>query len=173
MAGYGDKPFGIRDIKVTNLAGTSQEDLPAARTLSYSERITSGELTGDDALLAVVASLQAIEWELEGGGISLEAWALLTGRTATEAGTTPNRTLTMTMSAGDVFPYMKIYGKSIGEGDDDVHVKFFKAKVTSLEGTLGENEFFITSCSGIAVDDGTDGICDIVQNETAANLPST
>jgi hypothetical protein len=170
---YGDKPFGLRDVKLTNLAGTTQVDLPVARTLGYTERVKSGELSGDDALQSVVAFLEAIEWELENGGIPLEALSIITGRTATEAGTTPNRTLTMTASAGAKFPYFKIYGKSLGEGDDDVHVKFFKAKCTSLEGTFGDGEFFITSCSGIAVDDGTNGIVDIVQNETAAALPSS
>jgi hypothetical protein len=173
MAGYGDKPFGLRDIKVTNIGGTSQEDLPVGRTLGYSERVRSGELSGDDALQSVVAFVEAIEWELEAGGITLEALEIITGRTATEAGSQPNRTLTMNVAAGDVFPYFKIYGKSLGEGDDDIHVKFYKCKCTSLSGTLGEGAFFITSCSGIAVDDGSNGIVDIVQNETAAALPGT
>lgn len=173
MADYGDKPYGLRDVKITNLAGTTQVDLPAARRLNYSERLATGELTGDDVIKTVVSSLMAIDWELEAGGISLEAWALLTGRTATEAGSTPNRTLTMTASGGDVFPWIKIYGKSVGDGSDDIHVKFFKAKVTSIEGTFGEGEFFVTSCSGVAVDDGTNGISDVVQNETAASLPSS
>jgi len=170
---YGDKPFGLRDVKLTNIAGDTQVDLPASRTLSFSERIRSGEMTGDDSLVAVVAFAEAVEWSLESGGISLEAYALLTGRTALEAGTTPNQTMTLTGSAGDVFPYIKIYGKSLGEGDDDIHCKLFKAKVTSLEGSFGEGEFFVTSCSGIAVDDGSNGIYDFVQNETAADLPAT
>lgn len=170
---YGDKPFGLRDVKITNIAGDAQVDLPASRTLSFSERIRSGELTGDDSLVAVVAFAEAVEWSLEAGGISLEAYALLTGRTATEAGTTPNQTMTLAGEAGDTFPYIKIYGKSLGEGDDDIHCKIFKAKVTSLEGSFGEGEFFVTSCSGVAVDDGTDGIFEFVQNETAADLPAT
>ena len=173
MSGYGEMPFGLRDVKVTNLGGTTQVDLPAGQRLNYKERLATGELSGDDVIKTVVSSLQAIDWELEAGGISLSAWALLTGRTPSETGTTPNRVLTMTASAGDVFPWVKIYGKSVGDGIDDVHVKFFKAKVTSLEGTFGENEFFITSCSGVAVDDGTNGILDVVQNETAAALPAT
>lgn len=173
MAGYGDKPFGLNDIKITNLAGSTQEDLPVSRTLSVTERIRSGELSGDDSLVAVVAILEALEWSLEAGGISLEAYELLTGRTAVVAGSTPNETVTLTSSAGDVFPYFKIYGKSVGDGNDDVHCLIFKAKCTSLEGSFAEGEFFITSCSGIAVDDGTNGIYDLVQNETAAALPGS
>lgn len=171
--GYGDKPFGLRDVKLTDIGGTTQVDLPAARTLKFSERVRSGELTGDDALKAVVAFAEALEWSLESGGISLEAYALITGRTATEAGTTPNQTNTLTGQAGDVFPYFKVYGKSIGDGADDVHVKLYKCKLTSIEGTFGEGEFFVKSASGVAVDDETNGIWDIVQNETATDLPST
>jgi hypothetical protein len=141
--------------------------------MSFSERVRSGELSGDDAVKAVAAYAEAVEWELENGGISLEAWALLTGRTATESGSTPNQTNTLTGSAGDSFPYIKIYGKSLGEGDDDIHCKIYKAKVTSLEGTFQEGEFFVTSCSGVAIDDGSNGIFDFVQNETAASLPES
>lgn len=173
MSDYGDKPFGLRDIKLTNIGGTTQVDLPAARSMSFSERVRSGELTGDDAVKAVVAFSEAVEWELEGGGISLEVYALITGRTATESGSTPNQTNTLVGSAGDSFPYFKIYGKSLGEGDDDIHCKIFKAKVTSIEGDFAEGEFFVTSCSGVAIDDDSNGIFEFVQNETAASLPES
>ena len=144
-----------------------------SRTLSFSERVRSGELSGDDSLVAVVAFAEAVEWELEAGGISLEAYALITGRTATTAGTTPNQTTTLGGEAGDAFPYFKIYGKSLGEGVDDVHCKLFMAKLTSIEGSFKEGEFYVTSCSGVAVDDGTNGIFEFVQNETATDLPTT
>jgi len=169
---YGDKPFGLRDVKLTNMAGTTQVDLPAARTLQFTERIRSGELTGDDALKAVVALAEAVEWKLEAGGISLEAYALMTGRTATETGSTPNLVTTLTGSAADTFPYFKIYGKSIGDGVDDVHVKLWKCKLTAIEGSFGEGAFFVKSASGVGMDDGSNGIWDIVQNETAADLPA-
>ncbi len=170
---YGDKPFGLRDVKLTNIGGTSQVDLPASMKLSFSERISSSELRGDDVTKAVVAFADAVEWELEAGGISLEAYALMTGRTVTTAGVSPNETKTMPGSAGDAFPYFKIYGKSLGEGNDDIHCKLFKCKVTELEGEFGDGEFFVTKCSGIAVDDGTNGIFEFVQNETATALPSS
>lgn len=173
MSGYGDKPFGLRDVKLTNMAGDTQVSLPAPQTLSFSERIRSGELSGGDSLKAVVAYAEAVEWSLEAGGISLEAYALLTGRTVTEEGTTPNKTNTLTGSAGDVFPYIKVYGKVICEGDDDIHCKLWKAKLTKLEGSFKEGAFWVTSGGGVAVDDGVNGIYDFVQNETATDLPAT
>ena len=170
---FGDKPFGLRDVKLTPIGSGSQVDLPSSRTLKFSERVTSGELKGDDKLAAVVAYSEAVEWSLEAGGISLEAYALMTGRTATTAGTSPNQTTTLTGNAQDSFPYFKIYGKSVGDGSDDIHVKLFKCKLTSIEGTFQGDEFFVTSAEGIAVDDGTNGLFEFVQNETATSLPSS
>jgi len=171
---YGDKPFGIRDVKITDITGSTQVDLPSARVLSFREVGKSGALSGDDKTVALVSRADTIEWDLEAGGISLEAYALLTGRTASQSGTTPNRTNTLTGEATEQFPYVKIYGKAVGDGADDVHVKIWKAKVMgAIEGGLQDGEFLVTKCSGVGIDDGTNGVWDLVQNETAANLPSS
>lgn len=171
---FGDKPFGLRDVKLTSIDGATQVDLPNSQTMRFSEVLTSGELRGDDATRSIVAYTDKVEWELSAGGISLEAYALMTGRSLATAGTTPNQTKTLTASAGDVFPYFKIYGKSVGDGADDIHVKIWKAKLMQpIEGTYQDGEFLVTSCSGVAIDDGSNGIFDIVQNETAANLPTS
>jgi hypothetical protein len=169
---FGDKPFGLRDVKVVGSSG-SAVDLPSARTLSFNERVRSGELSGDDKTVAVVAYADAVEWQLEAGGISLEAYAELTGRSVVTAGTTPNQTKTLTGDGGDVFPYVKVYGKSIGDGDDDVHVKIWKAKVMNIQGQFADGEFFVTQCNGVAISDGVNGLFEIVQNETATDLPAT
>lgn len=165
------KPFGLRDIKIVPLPSGSPIDLPNAQTMSFTERLTSGELRGDDATQSVVAIADALEWELEAGGISLEAYAAMTGRTITLAGTTPAQKNTLLANAGDVFPYFKIYGKSVSDGADDVHVLIYKAKLTdNIEGEFADGEFFVTSCSGIAVTNGTKTF-EIVHNETATALP--
>ena len=174
MSGYGDKPFGLHDVKVTNLAGDTQVDLPVGRVLKFKERVRSGELSGDDQIAAVVSFAEAVEWELEEGGISLEAYALMTGRTVSTSGGTPTETTTLTGDAAEAFPYFKIYGKSLGDGIDDIHVKIYKAKVVGgVEGSLQDGQFFVTKCSGVGIDDGSNGIWDIVQNETADDLPGT
>jgi len=170
---FGDKPFGLRDIKVVPLPSGSPVDLPAAQTLTWKPRFRSGELSGDDALQSVVAFVDAYEWSLGAGGISLEALAVLVGNTVSSSGTTPNQVKTLNIAAGDNMPYFKIYGKALGENtNDDIHVKIYKAKLTSMEGQFQDAQFYITSCSGLAVDGGA-GIIDIVQNETATNLPTS
>ncbi len=175
MADYGEKPFGIHDIKLTNMAGNNQVDLPYAQTMQISERLVSGELRGDGRTVSVVSEVDALECSLEAGGISLEAYALMTGRSATESGSTPNRTNTLTGSGSSRLPYFKVYGKSLGDGDDDVHVKLFKCKLTAgLEGSLADGEFLMSGLGSIiCIDDGDNGIWDIVQNETAGDLPTS
>ena len=168
------KPFGLRDIKVLPFPTGSAVDLPYGMTMTFKEVLTSGELRGDDATQAIVAITDKLEWELEAGGISLEAWAVLTGRTITAAGTTPSQTNTITANAGDVYPYFKLYGKSVGDGTDDVHILIQKAKCTgAIEGEFKDGEFWVTKASGVAVDDGSNGVYDIVQNETSTALPSS
>jgi len=167
------KPFGLRDIKLVSIPGGTQVDLPYGMTMTFKEVLTSGELRGDDATQAIVAITDKLEWELESGGISLEAWAVLTGRTITAAGTTPSQTNTITANAGDVYPYFKLYGKSVGDGTDDVHILIQKAKCTgAIEGEFKDGEFWVTKASGVAITNGTK-IYDIVQHETAANLPAS
>jgi hypothetical protein len=173
MPNYGDKPYGLREIKVTNLAGTVQVSLPAVQTLQFKPRVRGGELSGSDSIVAIAGSIEAYEWSLSHGGISLEALAVMTGQAVTTSGTTPNEKKTWNAAAGDVLPYFKIYGKSMGDqAQDDVHAKLYKAKILSMDGTFADGQFYITSCSGTAIDGGS-GIIDIVQNETAANLPAS
>ena len=168
------RPFGLRDVKVAPLPSGTPVDLPNSQTMTFKEVLTSGELRGDDSTQAVVAITDKLEWELEAGGISLEAWAVMTGRSVTLTGTTPSQVNTVTAEAGDVYPYFKIYGKSVGDGADDVHILIFKAKCTgAIEGEFKDGEFWVTKASGVAVDDGSNGLYDIVQNETAASLPAS
>jgi len=175
MAGYGDMPFGINDIKLTNSGGTTQVDLPNERTLTFKENVVSDMMRGAGKTVAVVTEVDHVEASLEAGGISLEALALMTGRTATETGTTPTLVNTLTGEGAERFPYFKIYGKSLGDESDDIHVKLYKCKLTAgLEGQLADGGFLVSTISSIiCIDDGSNGIYDIVQNETADDLPAT
>ncbi len=167
---YGDKPFGMNEIKLVR--GESEVALPASRRMMFKERLISSEFKGDDALQAVASFSEAAEFEIEAGGLSLEAYGLMTGRTVTEAGTTPNRTNTLTGSGAQSYPYFTIYGKVLGDNGDDVHCKLFKCKLTEgLEGTFQHGEFMASKIKGLAIDDGTNGIYDFVQNETEDDLP--
>lgn len=165
--------YGLRDIKITSLDGVTQVDLPAARTLGWSESVVSDELDGDDVVVSVVGFVKGVEWEMESGGISLEAFALLTGETVVTSGSTPNRQQKVTRKGGKNFPWVKIYGRSLGDGSDGAWVLLKKCKVTELEGSLGNQEFFLTKCSGMGIADSSNDIYDIVKLETDAALPTS
>lgn len=165
--------YGLRDIKLTNLAGTVQVDLPAARVLSWSETTVSDELRGDDVIVSTVGFVEGIEWSLESGGLSLEALALLTGETVQTSGTTPNRQQKITRTSGKNFPYIKVYGRSLGDDGDAGWVLLKKVKMTSLEGNLSNQEFFLTQGSGVGIQDDNGDLYDIIKLETDAELPTS
>jgi hypothetical protein len=172
-------PYGIRDIKVTpvsaaGVVGTSV-DLPNARTLSFSEAEEFEELEGDDKIVAVRGKGAAIEWELEAGGISLEALAVLAGGTVTSSGTTPAQVKTYSKKATDARPDFKIEGQAYSESGGDFHAVIWRAKVTeSIEGEMGNGAFLLTAASGKGLPSKTSGQIDdiykLVQNETAAAI---
>jgi hypothetical protein len=171
---HGDKPFGLRQVRLVNMAGTQYVDLPAARTLTFKERIENAELSGNDGIQSVVAFGKGVEWSLEDGGISLEAYAMLTGRTMVTEGASPNETHKVTGRAGDAMPYLKLCGKVISEdSNEDLHCYIYKAKVTAIEGQFADGQFWVTKCNGLGIDDGVNGAFDFIGEQTAGELPTS
>lgn len=170
---FGDKPFGLNEVKLKK--GATVVTLPVAQKLTLKERVRGGEMSGDDKIASVVAISEAFDWELEAGGIALDALALLTGRTATTSGTAPAQTMTLSSASGQSFPYILIFGKSVGDNGDDIHVKVWKAKVMELSGEFADNAFYVTKCTGIAIGDSANGnkIVDFIQHETATSIVTT
>jgi hypothetical protein len=168
-------PYGLRDVKLTPInsdgsLGTSV-DLPVAQTLSFSEAEEFQELRGDDRVVAVHGQGPMVEFDLEAGGISLEAWQVMTGGDLDEIGATPNQTKSLTKKVTQSRPYFQIEGQSINDVDGDTHVVIYKAKVTdNLEGEFADGEFFVTSCSGQGIGDADDKLYTITWNETAESI---
>lgn len=173
MSVGGEKPFGLNDLKVTDIAGATQRDLPQAMTLEFTPRFKTGELEGDDSMAAVVSRLIALDWSLSAGGLDLDAAAIMLGYTVSSSGSTPNQQDELQLDP-DCMPYFKLYGKALGDDcTDDVHVLIHKAKITSWSGKLENGAFLITECSGVAISDGTHGVVEFIQHETAATVPAS
>lgn len=168
------KSFGLRDVKITNMLGTLQVDLPASQKLTVTPRFSTGEMMGDDSIQSLVSYIIGANFDFESGGIPLSALALMTDKSATLAGESPNQTVTLKWEAGDIMPYFKIYGKAIAEEGDDIHAKLFKCKLTTPpSGDFQGENFYINKCSGTALDDGSNGVVEFVQNETQSDLPGS
>lgn len=158
------KPFGIYKIKIKK--GTEVVTLPSARKLKFKVRSKSAEFEGDESLQAVASRSNGIEWELEAGGMPLEAWAMMSGRTVSTTGETPARVSKLTIGQ-DSYPYIEIYGESAGDGDDNVHVHLVNAKITDDgEGSQNMGEWLSTAIKGLALK------MEVIENETAADLPA-
>ena len=170
---YGTKPYGLRSVKIVSEDDSTVVALDAPQTFSFTERIKTSELAGRDATVAIASYTDAVEWELEAGGLPLDAYALMTGRSVTVTGSSPNETTSLVGHTGDVFPYFKVYGQAIGQGDDggDVHCKLNRVKITTLEGGLADGEFWITKCGGIGIGNDENQAFEFVQNETITPLP--
>lgn len=173
-------PFGLRDVKLTPLGvdgatpGTPV-DLPVSRTLSFSETEEFEELRGDDTVAASHGGGPIVEWSLESGGISLEAYAVMAGGTVLVSGSTPNEVKTYRKLETDARPYFRIEGQSINDNGGDFHCVIYRAKADgSLEGEMGNGSFWLTSASGKgygSLVSGHEGRSyDFVQNESTTAL---
>lgn len=170
-------PYGLRDVKVTPIddAGAygTMVDLPNARTLSFAEAEEFTELRGDDKLVAIRGNGAEVTWSLEGGGISLDAWAAIGGGTVLESGTTPNIVKTFSKVGGETRPYFLVEGQAISDSGGDFHAKIYRCRATDdMEAEMGDGEFMLSNAGGRALPDpnNADALYDFIHNETATDI---
>lgn len=171
-------PFGLRQVKLVPLDNSgaeitaSAQMLPASRTFSFGEAEDFENLDGDDRRWASHGSGPTVEWDLEGGGISLEVWAILSGATVTTAGGGGQKKLTKLVE--DSRPYFNVYGRAISDSGGDFHMVVYRCKADgSLEASMENGSFLLTTCSGTGFgEDKSSGakLYDFVQNEVATPL---
>lgn len=173
-------PYGLRDVRLIPVSATgvlgTPVDLPNGRTLSYEESEDFETLRGDDRDVATRGKGPQVSWELESGGISLEAYAVLNGGTVTLTGTAPNQVKKYVKKVTDQRPEFKAEGQAMSESGGDFHMVLHRCKATeSLSGELADGSFFLTSASGTALASRTaatiDNMYDFVQNETITAIP--
>lgn len=171
-------PFGLRQVKLTpiNAAGTlvtaDAEFLPASRTFSFSEAEDFEELEGDDVVVASHGSGPTVDWDLEGGGISLDVWKILAGGSIAETGTTPNIKRTYSKLATDARPYFQVEGRAISDNGGDFGMVVFRCKADGdLEAEMSNGSFLLTSASGKGYGRLSDSkLYDFIHQETGVAL---
>ena len=169
MAGYGALPFGVRQVALYSADGTGKVLLPVAMMMHVTTVLESARFEAEGRLVGATSFVSGAEWELEAGGISLEALAKLVGGNAATVGVTPNRTLTLGLDAGDAMPYLRIAGRAVGADAGDVICRLYRCKIEALEGTFRDGEFWVSYAKGVAVSNGSLAV-EFVQQETAAAL---
>lgn len=170
-------PFGLRQVKLTPinpttgaLVSASSVLLPASRTFSFTETEEFEDLDGDDRRIASHGAGPVVEWELEGGGISLAVWKVLAGGTVTDTGVSPAAIRKYTKLVTDARPYFQVEGVAISDNGGDFHGVVYKCKADGdLEAEMSNGSFLLTAASGHGLGDDTTGkLYDWVHNETAA-----
>lgn len=168
--GTDNKPFGLKEIVVVSYDGVKAISLPAALELEFEETVVSGEFFGNDELQGLVTQPLGVKGKFKAGGIPLDAYSLMTGHTYAVSGSTPNEVATL-QGDSTTFPYFKVYGKSLGDEGDDIHVKLLKVKLTgSPKGSFKRGEFFMLEAEFQGVKFGGKAY-DLVINETTTALP--
>lgn len=171
---YGDAVYGLRDLKVTNIGGTTQEDLGAASMFEVVPIIQHGRLEGDDGIESAVSFFLGAEGSIKNGRYSSAAVAIMTGVALTQGGTSPNEITTLKINKGTAAPFFKVYGKAVDDGAGDLHILCSKVKLVEFNASKIEfGQWRVTEAKVLVLDDGTNGIFKAIQNETAANLPTS
>jgi hypothetical protein len=170
----------MRDIGVKALTDNkdtpgSLNDLPYARTLSFTETEEYEDLRGDDQLIGSHGAGAIPEWEIESGGIKLDVYKLFAGGATVATGTTPNQKITYTKMAADGRKYVKFEGQAISDAGGDFHPIIYAAKATGdIEGELSDGAFWLTGISGKGFPTNESGVVgrlyDFVDNETAVAI---
>lgn len=172
------QPYGLRDIKVATLdnAGVkgSLVDLPAAQTLEFTESTNSQVLRGDDSVVAQRVTIESVDWSMDSGGISFEAYTVIAGGAVSSTGVTPNVVKQWRRMGTDSYPDFYLEGQAMSESGGDHHTVFHRAKATQISGTHQDQEFWVSHAEGNAIATLTaanvGAVWDMVANETATAI---
>jgi len=171
-------PFGLRQVKLVPLDAAGEEVdaeavfLPASRTFSFAEAEEFETLEGDDRTIASHGAGPTVEWDLEGGGISLAAWKVLAGGAVATSGVTPATVNTYTKLTTDARPYFNAYGRAISDNGGDFETVVYRCKAdSSLEGNMENGSFLLTTASGKGYGNESDAkLYEFKHRETAVPL---
>jgi hypothetical protein len=177
-------PYGLRKVVITpytdaagSILGGTSYAFPIAQTLSFSETEEFDELRGDDRLAAIHGRGAEVDGSIEGGGISIQIWSLITGGAVVETGVTPNRQKRLKKKGSDSRPYFRVDGQMISDSGGDVVARIFRCKCNGkiqAEFRYGQFQITTTDFKGTPMPSDTDDwLYEIIQNETKSTLSLT
>lgn len=179
--GFGDKPFGLTDLKVAvlNADGTygTPVALPEGRKLVMAAKTVTSKLPGYLGATAAVATVvQDVEVTIDGGTVPKEFLAAVLGLTAETGGTTPDATKSLNLEVRKPFPYFGVIGVALDDDGGDTHFGLPKVKLTELPEWTAQNEdnlFVTSSMKGLAIADDAGKAIYLLSHETAAEADFT
>jgi hypothetical protein len=186
--GHTTKVYGVNDAaahKITSdVAGTapglgSKVDIPGVRTMKTTITMDTKILEGDNVVLSADSVLKSVAGSVEYARFGFDVMAALTSALATDAGTTPNQTVTMTITqtTAPQFVLVETQTLQVDYVGGDLHQKFWKCMPGSIPtGNMHEDyelqSFDFTSVPLLGTPSGTPATAWItyVANETAAAI---
>lgn len=177
-------PYGLRQLMLTpytdaqgTVLGSTSYPLPVAMTLGFSETEQYDELRGDDVLVAVHGRGPQVDWSLEAGGISITAWAIVSGALVIEEGVAPNRVTRLRKSGDDQRPYFRIDGRAISDSGGNMQTRIYRAKANGrLQADLRGGAFQTSRIDGVGlpmVGDQGRWLYEWIRHENDTAIPGT
>lgn len=161
----------------------SSVNLPYSQTFTFADTEDFQEMRGDDQLVTVHGKGTVVDWELEAGGIALEAYKVMSGGTLVVTGVSPNLKKTYRKYTTDAVdatkytrPFFKSEGRAISDSGGDFHLVVYRARATDdLKGEFKDGEFWTTGAKGKGlgsfVPADLNAAYDLVHNETPVVIP--
>jgi len=176
--------YGCRDLKLTEYLDASgmvlsnaSVDLPYIQHLNFTEAEEFAELRGDDKLLTTRGKGSQVNWDLEAGGISIAAWAVITGGSVIEHGLAPNREIELQKRSTQARPYFRIDGKIISDSGGDVLVRIYRCRANGdITANFQDGDFQTSQIAGVGLpllDDTNDLLYSIFRRESTSELSLT
>jgi hypothetical protein len=177
-------PYGANDLKLTQygdalgmVLGTVSVDLPYLQHLNFTEAEEFAELRGDDKLITTRGRGAQVNWDIEGGGISSKAWAVITGGSVIERGLEPYREIEIRKKATQKRPFFRIDGKIISDSGGDILMRIYRCRANGdITANFTDGEFTTSSIAGVGLpllDDMNDLLYSIFIRETSTALTLT
>jgi len=143
-------PFGVAEIMVIDQDHVNHL-LPTPRWFKWKEVTTAGIVETEDSLLAETIS-EYIAWEIEGGGLPLEVYAAMTGRSVIVSGSTPNEQTKLTGRSGEIFPLFGLQVRAVDDqgGDMLLFLALDQCRLTEgLRGDFQSGQFITPGVKGV------------------------
>lgn len=152
-------------------------DAPGIRSATFDPDLLAKELFGDNAIQGRAVKARQIMSKVEIARVSLDILAVLLGGAVTDAGTTPAQTTTYNLLGSSAGAYFKLEYRVLGvelpgaAGGGDLHVVFWKCKVTDLGLPIKMEDFAVQSFGVGAIPRLADNkMVALVENETAVSI---
>lgn len=182
MAGP-SKPIGLRQVVLTQLDAVGapiagkKVALPVSRIFSFKPKADVKRLEGDDVVADAIDTNKGGDFSIEGGGISLDVLAMLTGGTVTTTGTGATEESALDVKTSDTAPYVRVEGRSVnssGNGGIVTYVAYARCTGGGPEFEQKNGEYFLTKASGEFFEHPTTkSLWGTRQRATDAAIPTT